>query len=317
MQNSATGVSSATNTTTPASWLESGGQLATTLGTNISNTPWTPYAGQSVAGLSGNQQQAANNAASEASAYNAPGGLGSQATQCMTGANLQPYINPYTGGQVGALTQRIQAQYAPVQSGLTGTLAQGGNLSSNRAGIVQGQLGTQEQNAITCMAGAQYGGAVNAGTQAFLANRGNAAAQGADIENQLQTTGALQQNVAQQQANFCYGQYIQQQHWAMCHQLPGAEMAVEGGAMGAPVTTSEVGNNALTQTAYGSALGALAALGGAGAKAYNCMECRALTGVGANCMPQKITQCDLNPEDTDVAAQASGCEFADIGLSGE
>jgi hypothetical protein len=310
MQQSQTGQSNQTQTVNPASWMQTGATTASTLGTNIANQGWTPYTGQAVAGLSSNQQQAYNNAAAAGSAYAAPGGLGTCATKCLTGANLQPYMNPYTGGAVGALTQRVQQQYAPVQAGLTGTIAQGGNLTSNRAPILQGQLSTEEQNTITCMANSQYGGNVQAATQAFMSNRGNAATQGANIENQLQTTGALQQNVAQEQANFNYGQFLQQQYWEMCHQLPGAEMAVEGGALGAPVTTSGIGQGALTQSSVGSAIGLATALGAMGYKLAESGTCSS--------SPEGALECYTEPsgEGSGGAPGSSEIEVPDCGIGG-
>lgn len=267
MQQSQTGQQSATNTSTPASWLQTGSQEAAALGQQIGSTNWTPYTGNAVAGMSGNQQLAYNNAGNSAAAYQA-GGLANQSTASMTAPGaLNGYVNPYTGGQVAALTQQIGQQYAPVQAGLTGALAGSGNLNSNRAGVVQGQLTEQQQNEVNNMAQGEYGGAMTAGAQAFCANRGYAAQQGADIENQLMSTGQVAQNVEQQQANFNYGQFLQSQYWGMCHQLPALEEGTAAGALGAPVTTQSIGNNALSNTSYGSAIGALAALGGLGAKA--------------------------------------------------
>lgn len=251
------------NNVVPA-YLQNASQQAVTQGENIATSQYTPFNGQAIAPTTGNQDAAGALAASQAAAYNAPGGLGSQATQAFNAQNVGAFVNPNTTGVVNTLGNRIQQQYNPAEVALNSGEAGAGDMGSNRAYLNQGALQTQKQNALSDMAASEYGNAVNAGTQAFEANRGAAATQGADINNALNATGAADRTTEQNQLNYNYNQFLTQRDWQANHLQP---LLTALGASRNDVSQTGTGEGVQSQENLGSMIGSGAALGGALASA--------------------------------------------------
>jgi hypothetical protein len=272
------------NNVVPA-YLQNASQQAVNQGESIATSSYSPYTGQAIAGQTGNQDMASALAGNQAAAYNAPGGLGSQATQAFNSQNVGAFVNPNTSGVVNTLGQRIQQQYNPAEVALQSGEASTGNLGSNRASLNTAALQTQKQNALSDMASSEYGNAVNAGTQAFEAERGDAAQQGQTINNALNTTGAASRATEQNQLNYNYNQFLTQRDWQANHLQP---LLSALGASRNDVEQTGTNEGIESQSSLGSMIGSGAALGGALASAEpnvaNYLEgyTQAPSGSGAN-----------------------------------
>ena len=264
MQSSQNQAGTSTQNNTVPAYLQNASQQLVGQGQQIATSNYTPYTGTAIAPTTGNQDQASALAASQAQAYNAPGGLGSQATQAFNANNVGAFVNPNTTGVVNTLGQRIQQQYNPAQVALTSGEAGTGNLGSNRAYLNQGALATQKQNALSDMASSEYGNAVNAGTQAFEANRGAAAQQGANINGALDATGQAQRATEQNQLNYHYQQFLAQRDWQAHHLQP--LLTALGGSRN-DVEQTGTGEGIQSQGNLSSMVGSGAALVGAGMQA--------------------------------------------------
>jgi hypothetical protein len=247
------------NNVVPA-YLQNASQQAVQQGQAIATSTYSPYTGQAIAPTTGNQDQSAALAAQQQAAYAAPGGLSTTATEAFNPTNVGAFVNPNTSGVVNTLGQRIQQQYNPAQVALTSGEAATNNLGSNRAYINQGMLGYQKQNALSDMASAEYGNAVNAGTQAFEAERGQAANEGAQDYTALNATGQAQRATEQNQLNYNYQQFLAQRDWQANHMQP---LLTALGASRNDVEQTGTGEGIQSQTNLGSMIGSGAALAGA------------------------------------------------------
>lgn len=253
------GGTSTQNSTVPA-YLQNASQQAVQQGTAIATSQYSPYTGQAVAPTTGNQDAAAGLASQQEAAYNAPGGLSTMATEAFNPTNVGAFVNPNTGGVVSDLGQRIQQQYNPAQVALTAGEAGTNNLGSNRAYINQGALSTQKQNALSDMASAEYGNSVNAGTQAFEGERGQAANEGAQDYSALDTTGQAQRSTEQNSLNYNYQQFLAQRDWQANHLQP---LLTALGSSRNDVSQTGTGEGIQNQASLGSMIGAGAAAAGA------------------------------------------------------
>lgn len=260
MQSSQSNSGNSQQTNAVPAYLQNASQQAVNQGEQIATSTYSPYTGEAVAPTTGNQDAASALAGQQAAAYNAPGGLGSQATQAFNSQNVGAFVNPNTTGVVNTLGSRIQQQYNPAQVALTSGEASTGNLGSNRDYLNEGALQTQKQNALSDMASSEYGNAVNAGTQAFEANRGAAAEQGATINGALDATGQAQRATEQNQLNNNYQQFLTQRDWQANHLQP---LLTALGSSRNDVSQTSVGEGLQSQTNLGSMIGSGAALGGA------------------------------------------------------
>jgi hypothetical protein len=246
------------NNVVPA-YLQNASQQAVNQGESIASSTYSPYTGQAIAPQTGNQEAANALAANQAQAYNAPGGLSTMATEAFNPTNVGAFVNPNTSGVVGELGTRIQQQYNPAQVALTSGEASTGNMGSNRAYLNQGALNTQKQNALSDMASSEYGNAVNSGTQAFEAERGQAANQGQTIQGALNATGAASRATEQNQLNYNYNQFLTQRDWQANHLQP---LLSALGASRNDVEQTGTGEGIQQQGNLGSMIGAGAALAG-------------------------------------------------------
>jgi hypothetical protein len=181
-------------------WVNTAAQQNYAYAQNVANQPLQQYQGQTVADVGPQMQQAWNTAASGGGAgqdqYNAAqagylAGMGQtpqQVTpQTLSGANLQPYMNPYTQNVINSTLPIMQQALGAQQSGIGGQAAMANAYGGSRQAIQQGV--------------AQSQGALNMAQMAGQLNQANyaQAQQGAqyDINNNLQSqqlNQAAQQN---------------------------------------------------------------------------------------------------------------------------
>ena len=190
--------------------------------------------------------------------------------QAYSASAVNQYMNPYTQDVVNATQNQFNQQNAQQQSGLLGNSASQGALGGDRSAILQAQLAGQQQMAqAPTIAGLYNQGFQGAqgefntqqgvGLQAAQANASNAlnaanvtgnlaqAGQNSALTGNaaLLNAGGLQQQVAQEQLNVPYEQYLQQQ--AYPYQNINFLSGILGGAAGATgATTTSSGTSSQT-----------------------------------------------------------------------
>lgn len=243
---------------------------------NAAATPYTPYSGQLVAGING-QQTAGINTINQASNsaqpyYNQAAGLATGAANPLTSAQIQQYQNPYTQDVVNATQAQFNDQNGQQQNSLKGTAAQQGALGGDRQAVAQAQLAGQQNLAQAPVIAGLYSNSYNSGLQTAaqqyqqnpLAASSALSGIGTNVENaglaggnaQIQA-GTLQQQTQQAQDTANYGQYQAAQAYPY-------QSAAYLEQYGLPAALAQGTNG--TQTAPGpSVLGQIAGLGVAGA----------------------------------------------------
>jgi hypothetical protein len=192
-------------------------------------TPYQAYQGQQVAGFTPDQLQAMQTVAGAQGSYQPALATamqyGTQAGQAITPSQIQAAMNPYTQNVVQSTMDVMNQQQAQAMSQLRGTEAQQGAFGGTRAAVAESNLAAQqERSKDQIVAGLMQQGYSNAVAQA-QADRAAAgtgaglmsglAGQAANLPlSQAQAelgTGALQQQLAQQQLNVPYQQFLQAQ----------------------------------------------------------------------------------------------------------
>lgn len=242
--------------------------------TNTANQPLQQYGGQLVAGFNDTQNQAFNNVSNTAGAsqpytqqasqlvYNS-----AQPTLGQVPGATQQLMNPYTQQAVGATAAQMQNLFGQQQNQLTGQAIGAGAYGGDRAGVAAGNLANQQALAY----GQTISGMENQGYQQAQAAAMNSLSSDANrqayagmglgslgqqnLQNQL-TTGGMQQQLAQENLNIPYEQFVQQQSYPF--QTTGwLGNLVEG-------LGSQMGGNSATYASGPNPIGQVAGLGVAG-----------------------------------------------------
>jgi hypothetical protein len=266
---------------------------------NVASTPYQPYTGQLVAGLSPTQQsgiQNLNNAQGAANPYlQTAQGLIGQGTQQITpqgfsSGALQQYMNPYQQQVIDSTMANIGETNAQQAQQLKGNAVASGAFGGDRAGVAQAELARQQGLASNqTLAGlnsqnySQALGEFNTQQQMGLsASQANAqnALQGASLSGglgQLASStaiqgamaqlygGGLDQQTQQNILNSAYQQWQNQQSYPF--QTTGwlANIAEgTGSQMGGSSSSTQPGPSAASQIG-GAALGTVGMLGATGA----------------------------------------------------
>lgn len=265
---------------------------------NAAAQPLQQYNGQVVAGFNPDQEQAfssINNAQGIAQPYYGQAqNLFTQSSQPVTASpitadTISQYSNPYTQDVINSTLAQMNQQDQQQQSTLMGNAASQGAWGGDRSGVAQGILGGQQalarnqtiaglnnQNYTQALGEANTQQQANLGAQeasgylgqqgAFgLANLGTTAQTSAlqGASSQLQS-GGLQQQLAQEQLNVPYEQYLQQQSYPFQNigWLSGISTGLGSGSGGTSTTTSP----------GASAASSLAGLGIGGLSLYGAVQ---------------------------------------------
>ena len=254
-------------------------------------TPYQAYQGQQVAGFTPDQLQAMQTVAGAQGSYQPALATamqyGTQAGQAITPSQIQAAMSPYTQNVVQSTMDVMNQQNQQAMSQLRGTEAQQGAFGGTRAAVAESNLAAQqERSKDQIVAGLMQQGYSNAVAQA-QADRAAAgtgaglmsglAGQSANLPlSQAQAelgTGALQQQLAQQQLNVPYQQFLQAQAYPyqQLSWLAGLGTGVGsqlGGTStsGGTTTTTPAQPSLLSQIAGGAlAIGSIPLTGGASA----------------------------------------------------
>lgn len=288
--------SGGTNTTTssnapPQQFLDAYSNVVGQAGTAAS-TPYAPYPGQTVAGLSPDQQSGIaetqgaqgiaapyiNSAANYLDAATSP--IWSNVQQFSPGA-VQQYESPYTTDVVNATQNQFNNQNAIQQQGVIGNAVQSGAWGGDRSAVAQGIVAGQQQlaqapviaglenqgysqalNEFNTQQGSQLGateaqGWLNSQAASGMGNLGQEAL-GTTLTgaNALLGTGALEQTQAQAGLNVPYQQYLAAQAYPF--QTTGWLANISeglGGASGGTSSTTSPGPSVASQVGGGIVAG--------------------------------------------------------------
>lgn len=262
--------SKSTTTNKIPAWLESGSKQAVQMGENIANRTYTPYTGERVAGLAGNERSASNLARYGADESRqlygeAEGQLGSM--EDYSGSALAKYQNPYTEAVLQPQLRDLNTQYGTARTQLLNSKA--GAFGGDRAALEESQLEKGHRQAIADTTGKTYSDAFLQGQQAFFQdqNRKIASAQaleqvGGQIDQlnrgqvqDLMATGGTDRLLQQANLDFDYGQFIENRDWDVTNLQPLLA------SLQVPHTTTTESKQ--SGGAFGQILGAAATVAGA------------------------------------------------------
>ena len=224
-----------TSTATSAPNAQAGalyGDILNQLQGYVQQNPNAPtYQGQQVAQFTPDQLAAMNTVNQAQGAYKPylqqAGQFAQQAGSAITPGQISDAMNPYQQQVIDTTMAQMGQKNAQQMSSLKGTEAQQGAFGGSRAAVTEATLGGQQNmNAASTLAGLNSQNYSQAVAQA-QGNRA-AAGTGAQLESGLGTqsmqlpmygaqqqlqTGAQQQQLAQQNLNVPYQQWLQQQSW--------------------------------------------------------------------------------------------------------
>lgn len=141
---SSTGTSR-TETTAPAQWLEDATQRGSQYAENMFNSPYQSYGGPRVAGLSANEQQAANLAGQDRyspylqkaeGAYGRAGQIGSTSAA----GGIKQYMDPYREGVLDIAGRKMGREYDTSLNRLRGQAASRGAFGGSRQTMLESNL---------------------------------------------------------------------------------------------------------------------------------------------------------------------------------
>ena len=221
-----------TNTTTQQSTYAPSAQAQQSLQSilsqaqNVASTPYNPYTGQMVAGLSPTQQSGianTNAAVGTAQPYiNTAANYANAGAAAITPDQIQSYLNPYQNSVINATMANINETNGQQQQQVLGNAALQGALGGDRVGVAQSELarqqglasnqtlaGLQSQNYSQALAAAQADRAAQGQAAYTYGNLGgeaqNAALQGAQAQI---GAGGLEQQTSQAGLSAAYQQYL-------------------------------------------------------------------------------------------------------------
>lgn len=188
-------------------------------GQQLSQTPYTPYSGQLVAPITGNENAAAA-LAPQIAGQEAPDLA--MAGQQWNSATLQKYMNPYIQKALDPALANITNTYGLQSSELARKQSMSDAFGVGRTAASQEDLtreyerqyGTTEAQGLAAGYSAAQG-AFQTDTSRYAALAKTKGALGAENINALLTTGQNQRSVAQAQDTAAYQQFENQQNWGM------------------------------------------------------------------------------------------------------
>jgi len=142
------GTATTTSTYSPPPQVQANYDMLSTQAQQVAATPFTPYTGEMVAGLTPSQQagvQNINAAAAEAQPYYQAGaGLVGNAATPFGQQQLNQYMSPYINSVAAATQANLNETNAQQQQQLLGNAISQGAFGGDRAGIAQAELARQQ-----------------------------------------------------------------------------------------------------------------------------------------------------------------------------
>jgi len=231
-------------------WARQAGKSLYADATELSKTPFTPYEGERVAGLTGTQKQATSQLKQFGSGLNTEGAQAAldkalnynpeqfeykDLADIIAGGGLDAYMNPYTESVLDTAIRRIQEEAAQQQKGINSQATMAGAFGDARHGVVQDRLGRSTQTAIGDVTGQIMSDAYNQALQTlqgelgreqdiFFKNAGlekdalglgvtagqSIMDQYAQYLNSLQKAGAVEQATNQAELDAAYQEFLRE-----------------------------------------------------------------------------------------------------------
>lgn len=222
--------------------------------TAAANTPFTPYAGELVAGFSPDQLAAMGKVS---------GIAGAAGTTPVTGM-VGDYMSPFTQNVIDTTLQTINQQNDQQQEALTGNAISSGAWGGDRAGIAKAVLAGQQDMAKNATIAGLNNQGYQSALQTAMLDRSAMLQEGLAGANAQLQTGGLQQGLDQNTLNTLYNQWlIQQQYPFQTSQFLTSAASALGPGMGGTSATTAPAPSAFSQIA-GLGLAGLGLFGSGG-----------------------------------------------------
>lgn len=229
-------------------YVEQAKQSALDRATTISNKPYTPYTGQRVASLTGNERQAsqlARTGSDKARSYldQAGGELGKM--EDFSGDTVGKYMNPYLDQVLTPQIREQNSQYERDKASLANSKA--GAWGGDRAAFAQSQLEKTHMQQVSDITGKTYSDAFDSARQSFFADQdrrmraatayqsvaGDVSKMNTQQIQDLMATGGTERLLQQADLDFDYQQFTENRDWDTHNLDPllNAIAASKGGVM--------------------------------------------------------------------------------------
>jgi hypothetical protein len=214
---------------TPPSWIENSAQTAAGLATDYAKTPYQPYTGGRVAGLTGGQEEAINLARQKTGAYegdlsSARGALDEM--QDFTEADMGAYMNPYIESALNPAARELREEGLRRRNDRLGQMDTAGAYGS-RAALALREEDEMTNEGLSDLYDRGYSQAFDRGSDLWQADQNRKLQQsgkymelaglGSDLVSKdvqrLMETGEVERQVNQQMKDFDYQQFIEGRDW--------------------------------------------------------------------------------------------------------
>lgn len=205
-------------------WLQRASEDATRRAEALSRRAYTPFAGQRVAGLGANEQQASELAQGLGARY-AP--FEQRLGAGFSRGALEQFENPYLDRVLGARRRAIGEEFGRQSAELSRTAASRDAFRRGRTDLAQSRLGEARLRALDEAEGAARAGAFDAALGAYFQQGqqdigafGQVQQAAGQQIGALGETGALERNIRQAGLDFDYGQFLEGRDWEVNNMGP-------------------------------------------------------------------------------------------------
>src|SRR5262245_22653584 len=250
-------------------YVEQGKKSAIERAERIADKPYTPYTGQRVAGITGNETEAsqlARTGGEKARGFFDQAGSKLGELKDYSKENLDAYTNPYIESVLQPQLREQNADYERSRSKLLNSDA--GAWGGDRAAFSASELERTHRNAIADVTGKTYSDAFGNAQQAFFADQDRKMraadsyrALGGDVTRMntqqiqdLMATGGVQRMLSQADLDFDYQQFVENRDWDTNNLEP--LLKAISVSKGAPLSSKS------GPSPWGQALGAAATVAG-------------------------------------------------------
>ncbi len=219
-------------------WLESGSQLAVSMGKKIAQRPYEEYTGQRFAELDPNEQAAIDMAATEGGAYRGDversRQLAEQGAQSFLDADIEAYMNPYIKSALEPAARELREEGMRARNVAGQEAAMASAFGGSRAAIIASEASGKSLEAISDLYERGYASAFESAANRFDQDRVTARAASEQFlqigergqqmlsneMNNLLVTGGLRRQLEQVNLDFDYGQFIEARDWDITNLQP-------------------------------------------------------------------------------------------------
>jgi len=219
-------------------WLESGSQLAVSMGKKIAQRPYEAYTGQRFAELDPNEQRAMEMAATEGGVYRGDiersRQLAEQGAQSFLDADIEAYMNPYIKSALEPAARELREEGMRARTAAGQEAAMAGAFGGSRAAILTSEASGKSLEAISDLYERGYASAFESAANRFEQDRVTARAASEQFlaigergqqmlsneMNNLLVTGGLRRQLEQVGLDFDYGQFIEARDWDITNLQP-------------------------------------------------------------------------------------------------